>query len=168
MSKTFNVAVKTLFCSGMAEFTSFRQVKLPKDLAQPGEVAFGMEGGDRSAWICLGTSARGYNEFSVNFGWSLAGGFPGGWERRVLGHFEGHETLRSHPQGFVSLRGPNFSHWQLGDNDSDNVIAKSWAMLASPDAQEAHQLAAPLVGEAIDAVRARGLAYANAVFSFTP
>lgn len=166
MSREFNAAVKRRFAEALpAVAPAFATtLKGPKPWACPGEAAYSwaVDAG-RRAWIILVPSLKGYNEFTVELGWSRRGRYP------ELG-------MRPSPVGPTRDRGewaqeeylcrlhalaPEVPEWWrvAPGRDPADLLADAQAMTATLTRDEAEAAAAPLVAAALAALQAHGVPY---------
>jgi len=169
MSRAFNKAVTALFEAGMRQFPDFAFEKPSVHFGLPGERAYCIRHADNVAWICLVLSPKGYNEFTVEFGWSLMGRYPQWTTRPNVAVFD-EAALAATPEGFVRLRlqraPARHDWWSIVAEEDALTFAGAELACAALDADQARELAAPLVLDAMDCVATTGRALAQRILAF--
>lgn len=166
LSKAFNAAVRDLFAAEMVGGapTYQRQAPGPKPHALPGEIAWAATG--QRTWIILVPSLKGYNEFTVEVGWSLLGRYPELGARPIPVRPDANRSEWSRPEGLlriVSLDQRYPEWWQLeAEGAADDLLAQAEAATRTLTAAEAARAAAHLVPNAIAAVREVAIPYLTA------
>ena len=150
MSRAFNKAVVARFEAGMTRFPQWRATKPPTQHSWPGERAYRYDHSPVALWLSLVLSPKGYNEFTIECGWSRFGRYPELSYRPNIAVFTEAELDR-HPEAFFRLPGLDAQRrewWSIAGSDplSFETAARSCAVL-SP--QEADVLAEPLVSDAL-------------------
>lgn len=169
MSREFNSAVKRRLADAMPDVApAFSPaLKGPKPWACPGEAAYRWAvDARRLAWIIMVPSLKGYNEFTVELGWSRLGRYP------ELGMRPSHQrpsaarsewTLEEYLCRLDALA-PGAPEWWRPAHGGDpaDLLAEARALTVPLTRAEAEDAAAPLVAEALAALRAHGVPYLTA------
>jgi hypothetical protein len=153
MSRAFNDAVRRAFEIGMKRFPTFNAVKPPREHAWPGERSYRRDAPSLSLWLSLVLSPKGYNEFTLECGWSRLFRYPELAMRPNVTAFDESE-FRQLQEGFFRLRSHITGRWQwwspgAGDELSIEAIRLACAPLNPCDPA---QMAAPLVADAINCI----------------
>ena len=149
MSRAFNRAVVARFEAGMTRLPQWRPAKPPKQHSWPGERAYRSDRSPVALWLSLVLSPKGYNEFTIECGWSRLSRYPELSCRPSIDVFSDAEVER-HQEAFFRLPlvdAQRREWWSIAGSDSLSLggAARACAVL-SP--QEADELAEPLVSDA--------------------
>lgn len=169
MSREFNAAVRRRFAEAMPDAAPAFSAALkgPKPWACPGEAAYSwaVDTG-RRAWIIVVPSLKGYNEFTVELGWSRLGRYP------ELGMRPSHQRPSGERSEWaleeylcrLDALAPSVPEWWrvAPGGDPADLLAEARAMTATLTRAEAEDAAAPLVAGALAALRAHGVPYLSA------
>lgn len=173
MSREFNTAVRTAFLERFSALAPdyVLQPRGPAPYANPGETAFAwIPAPTRVAWIILVPSLKGYNEFTIELGWSRLGRYPQLSMRPALPHPGPDRSEWNRPEylcRLASLAPGSPEWWSIaptapGTESPEAALARAQRMTSKLDKADATRLAEPLVAEALQGLRSHGLPYLQA------
>ena len=166
MGKFFNQAVCERFGFRMSELSDFSEVKLPKNsdhLVLPGERLYQRVRGSVWDWVLLVTSPKGYNNFSVECGFSRLSRFPKVTMRPSI--FDLDSASLAVDEGFFILRDEEHDYsqkWSIVDELSIDLEDVE-RLVTDLSKDEAEELANPLVDEAFEVLLRCGISTLNDV-----
>ena len=164
MSREFSAAVKRAFSEAMPgvapAFAPFPRG--PKPWACPGEAAYCWAADpSRWAWIIVVPSLKGYNEFTVELGWSRQGRYPAPGMRPSATRPTAEHAEWRLEEYLCRLHAvaPGVPEWWRVGPGGDDLLAEAAAMTATLTRDTATAAAAPLVASALEALRTHGMPY---------
>ena len=140
----------------MEQFPEFVPERPPKQYAWPGERAYRQVEGSITAWLSLVMSPKGYNEFTVECGWSRLGRYPQLTARPNLTEFSETELI-ANDEAFLRLRPESAvdkDWWSVAGGGASYESAVR--MCASLTPEESLSLAEPLVADALSCIATVG------------
>jgi len=144
----------------------FAPGKVVPQFAWPGERAFSWApSATKRCWVSVIPSSKGYNEFSIEIGWSSFGRYPELQSRPSIAATEQASDVFHLPEFMCNLasvgKAPAF--WRvaptLNSPAADPLLAEAQAVLARYSKQEAVVTATPLVTSAMQALLQYGLPF---------
>jgi hypothetical protein len=175
LSKEFNAAVREQFNAALTERApQFEPAKADARFSWPGERAYVWRANEALwCWVSLIPSAKGYNEFSLELGWSDQARFPALQSRPSIAANATAPRDLDASEFMCNLSsisdGPAF--WQAhpniedGASESERFSAQSAATLAVLSKEEAASIVRPLVRAAVDDLVKFGLPYLSSIVS---
>lgn len=173
MSRAFNLAARRHFIDAVPTFApQFRiQPPGPKPFACPGEVPLAWAPDPaRVAWVFLVPSPKGYNEFTIELGWSLLARYPQLTLRPSFHRPTPERTEWKEPEYICRLNAltAGVPEWwghgalETAAEDPETLLTAAMATTAKLTPTEAERVAEPLVAGAVEALVATGIPYLQA------